>query len=75
MYSITSSDISFSKLPAIIFLLIISTLKLKSGGNILTVNPQQKRVRNLSSNSFKSSGDLSEEIIICLESLYNVLNV
>ena len=75
IYSITSSGISCSKLPAIIFFLIISVLSAKSGGKILTVSRQQNLVRNLSSNNFKSSGDLSEDIIICLLSLYKELNV
>ena len=75
IYSITSSGISCSKLPATIFFFKISVLSSNSGGNILTVNPQQNLVLKRSSRSFKSSGDLSEDIIICLLSLYKLLNV
>ena len=44
----------------------MASLKSKSGGVISTVIPQLNLVRSLSSNFFKSSGDLSEVIIICL---------
>ena len=71
----TSLGISFSKLPADIFFLIISVRSVKSGGKILTVNPQQNLVLKRSYNNFKSSGDLSDDIIICLLSLYKVLKV
>ena len=71
----TSLGISFSKLPADIFFLIISVRSVKSGGKILTVNPQQNLVLKRSSNNFKSSGYLSDDIIICLLSLYKVLKV
>ena len=54
---------------------ILCGLEEKSGGKILTVRPQQNLVLKRSSKSFKSSGDLSEDIIICLLSLYKVLNV
>ncbi len=42
---------------------------------MLTVRPQLNLVLSLSSKTFKSSGDLSEEIIICLFSLYKLLKV
>ncbi len=75
IYSTTSFGISFSKLPEDIFFRMIWVLREKSGGKILTVNPQQNLVLSLSSNNFKSSGERSEEMIICLLSLYKVLKV
>ena len=75
IYSITSSGISASKLPATIFFLRISFLSSKSGGPIFTVNPQQNLVLRRSASSFKSFGDLSDETIICLLSLYRLVKV
>ena len=42
---------------------------------MLTVNPQQNLVLRRSANNFKSFGDLSDETIICLLSLYKLVNV
>ena len=71
----TSSPISLGNSADLIFFFKISLLNSKSGGNILTVNPQQNLVFNLSSRFLKSFGDLSLDIIICLLSLCSVLKV
>ncbi len=50
----------------------MASLKSKSGGSISTVIPHVNRVLNLSSNFFKSSGDLSDVIIFAY--YYNVIH-
>ena len=53
----------------------MATFNSNSGGAISTCKPQQNLVLSLSSKNFKSSGDLSDDTIICLESLCKLLNV
>ena len=75
IYSTTSSGISSIIPSALIFFFKIFFFNSKSGGNILTGNPQLNRVFSLSSKTFKSIGALSDDIIICFFSSCKLLNV
>ena len=73
IYSLTSCGKGLASIWPSNFLSIIFILNSKSGWSI--VRPQLNLVLSLSSSSFKSSGDLSDEIIICLLFPYKSLNV